>query len=225
MNPNHEVISDFLDGEAFEPRALGEALADPAGRDLLIDFVVLRYAAQADERVDGCRAPRAPASEPSSPGGRRCARRSRWRISVRSETSRTRFDAAAGTDACRSGRLAERAGGECEMKPCVIALTIVLLQFGSSWRAGAQGVEGLRIVVRGSIGRADGGDRRSTGGFIDPDLPSGDTTTMAFSRLEGQCGTGVSPRPARRRWTSQRRHDEKGLQRMDGSGHSNQTRR
>ena len=51
MNTNHEVISDFLDGEAFEPRALGEALADPAGRELLIDFVVLRYAARthADE--------------------------------------------------------------------------------------------------------------------------------------------------------------------------------
>ena len=51
MNANHEVISDFLDGEAFEPRALGEALADPAGRELLIDFVVLRYAARthADE--------------------------------------------------------------------------------------------------------------------------------------------------------------------------------
>jgi len=51
MNPNHEVISDFLDGEAFEPRALGEALADPAGRDLLIDCVVLRYAAQADDSL------------------------------------------------------------------------------------------------------------------------------------------------------------------------------
>ncbi len=51
MKPNHEVISDFLDGEAFEPRALGEALADPAGRDLLIDFVVLRYAAQADDAM------------------------------------------------------------------------------------------------------------------------------------------------------------------------------
>ena len=49
MTPNHEVISDFLDGEAFEPHALGEALADPVGRDLLIDFVVLRYAAQADD--------------------------------------------------------------------------------------------------------------------------------------------------------------------------------
>ena len=51
MIPNHEVISDFLDDEAFEPHALGEALADPAGRDILIDFVVLRYATQADEDV------------------------------------------------------------------------------------------------------------------------------------------------------------------------------
>jgi hypothetical protein len=51
MNPNHEVISDFLDGETFEPQALGDALADPVGRDILIDFVVLRYAAQADDRV------------------------------------------------------------------------------------------------------------------------------------------------------------------------------
>ena len=50
-NTSHEVISDFLDSEAFEPRALGEALADPAGREMLIDFVVLRYAARthADE--------------------------------------------------------------------------------------------------------------------------------------------------------------------------------
>jgi hypothetical protein len=51
MTPNHEVISDFLDGEAFAPHALGEALADPAGRDLLIDCVVLRYAVQADDHV------------------------------------------------------------------------------------------------------------------------------------------------------------------------------
>jgi hypothetical protein len=51
MNPNHEVISDFLDGEAFDPHVLAEALAHPAGRDLLIDFVVLRYAAQADDPV------------------------------------------------------------------------------------------------------------------------------------------------------------------------------
>lgn len=47
MSANYEVISDFLDGEAFEPHALGEALADPAGREMLIDFIVLRYAARA----------------------------------------------------------------------------------------------------------------------------------------------------------------------------------
>ncbi len=51
MNPNHEVISDFLDGEAFEPHALGEAQDNPARRDLLIDFVLLRYAAQADDPI------------------------------------------------------------------------------------------------------------------------------------------------------------------------------
>ena len=61
MNPNHEVISDFLDGEAFEPHALGEALADPSGRDLLIDLLVLRYAAQAEDTV----VPAAPNRRPS----------------------------------------------------------------------------------------------------------------------------------------------------------------
>ena len=51
MNPEYDVISDFLDGEPFDPHALGNALAEPAGRDLLIDFVILRYAAQADDAV------------------------------------------------------------------------------------------------------------------------------------------------------------------------------
>lgn len=51
MNAAHDVISDFLDGEAFDPVALGESLADPAGRDLLIDFVILRYAARAEAPV------------------------------------------------------------------------------------------------------------------------------------------------------------------------------
>jgi hypothetical protein len=49
MNTNHEVISAFLDDEPFEPRALGEALADPGGRELLIDFVLLRHVAQSEE--------------------------------------------------------------------------------------------------------------------------------------------------------------------------------
>jgi hypothetical protein len=58
MNTTHDVISDFLDEEAFDPAALGEALADPAGRDLLIDFVVLRYATQAEEPLVEARRPR-----------------------------------------------------------------------------------------------------------------------------------------------------------------------
>ena len=45
MNTNHEVISAFLDDEPFEPQALAEALADPAGRELLIDFVLVRHVA------------------------------------------------------------------------------------------------------------------------------------------------------------------------------------
>jgi hypothetical protein len=49
MNTNHEVISAFLDDEPFEPQALAEALADPAGRELLIDFVLLRHVAQSEE--------------------------------------------------------------------------------------------------------------------------------------------------------------------------------
>lgn len=49
MNTNHEVISAFLDDEPFEPQALADALADPAGRDLLIDIVLLRHVAQPEE--------------------------------------------------------------------------------------------------------------------------------------------------------------------------------
>ena len=49
MNTHDEVISSFLDDEPFEPQALAEALADPAGRELLIDFVLLRYVAESEE--------------------------------------------------------------------------------------------------------------------------------------------------------------------------------
>jgi hypothetical protein len=49
MNTNHQVISAFLDDEPFEPQALADALADPAGRELLIDFVLLRHVAQSEE--------------------------------------------------------------------------------------------------------------------------------------------------------------------------------
>src|SRR3954452_12112791 len=49
MHTTHEVISAFLDDEPFEPQALADALADPAGRELLIDFVVLRHVARSEE--------------------------------------------------------------------------------------------------------------------------------------------------------------------------------
>lgn len=79
------------------------------------------------------------------------------------------------------------------MKTCFVAVTVMLLQCAGSWRADAQGADDLRIVVRVSVGRADGGDRRSTAFFVNPDTRS--TATTAFSRLAGQCGTGVSPEP------------------------------
>jgi len=49
MNTNHEVISAFLDDEPFEPQALADALADPAGRELFIDAVLLRHVAQSED--------------------------------------------------------------------------------------------------------------------------------------------------------------------------------
>ena len=56
MTDKHQVISSFLDGEAFEPAALGEALADPDGRALLIDLIALQHlVAQSPEAVPAVR--------------------------------------------------------------------------------------------------------------------------------------------------------------------------
>jgi hypothetical protein len=38
----HDVVSAFLDDEPFEPADLARALADPHGRQLLLDLVALR---------------------------------------------------------------------------------------------------------------------------------------------------------------------------------------
>ena len=46
MAANHEVISAFLDNEPFDGAELAEALADPAGRKLLIDLVALGHLVQ-----------------------------------------------------------------------------------------------------------------------------------------------------------------------------------
>ena len=82
------------------------------------------------------------------------------------------------------------------MKPYAIALIAVLVQGAGLSTASAQDATGLRIVVQVRVGRQDGGDRRSTGGFIDP-AATGKTVAHAFSRLTGQCGTGVGPAPVR----------------------------
>jgi hypothetical protein len=39
---SHDVISAFLDEEPFDAEALGAALAEPGGRELLLDLIALR---------------------------------------------------------------------------------------------------------------------------------------------------------------------------------------
>jgi hypothetical protein len=65
MTSNHEVISAFLDDAPFEPQALADALADPAGRELLMDFVLLRHVAASGESANDC-TPK-PALRPKKP--------------------------------------------------------------------------------------------------------------------------------------------------------------
>jgi hypothetical protein len=46
MSERHEVISAFLDDEPFDPSELAEALSEPAGRALLLDFLAMRHLVQ-----------------------------------------------------------------------------------------------------------------------------------------------------------------------------------
>jgi len=46
MSDTHEVISAFLDDEPFDPSQLAEALSEPAGRALLLDFLAMRHLVQ-----------------------------------------------------------------------------------------------------------------------------------------------------------------------------------
>ena len=56
MNRTHEVISALLDNESIDPQELAAALSDPAGRQLLIDFVALRHVVQPADAVPPIRA-------------------------------------------------------------------------------------------------------------------------------------------------------------------------
>jgi len=46
MSDTHEVISAFLDDEPFDPSQLAEALSEPGGRALLLDFLAMRHLVQ-----------------------------------------------------------------------------------------------------------------------------------------------------------------------------------
>jgi hypothetical protein len=49
---DNEVISAFVDNESFDPLALARLLAEPAGRDLLLDLIALRHVVLADGEDD-----------------------------------------------------------------------------------------------------------------------------------------------------------------------------
>ena len=48
MTNPHEVISAFLDDEPFDAAALGAALNEANGRELLLDLIALRHLVQID---------------------------------------------------------------------------------------------------------------------------------------------------------------------------------
>jgi hypothetical protein len=48
--PNDDVLSAFLDNEPFDAHALATSLAEPGGRELLLDLIALRALVQ-DERT------------------------------------------------------------------------------------------------------------------------------------------------------------------------------
>lgn len=45
---SHEVVSAFLDNEPFDANELAHALAEPGGRELLLDLIALRAVVQED---------------------------------------------------------------------------------------------------------------------------------------------------------------------------------
>ena len=56
MSSSYEVISAFLDAEAFDAEELDKALSDPAGRALLIDLATLRRIVQPADHVPAVQA-------------------------------------------------------------------------------------------------------------------------------------------------------------------------
>ena len=50
MSDVHDVIEAFIDGEYVDPSLLKQALSEEAGRDLLVDLLVLRVLAAVGAR-------------------------------------------------------------------------------------------------------------------------------------------------------------------------------
>lgn len=62
---NHDVISAFLDSEPFDAVELARALADPDGRELLIDLVAVRALVRDESGGAPIVATAAPVSRPA----------------------------------------------------------------------------------------------------------------------------------------------------------------
>lgn len=60
MRDTYEVISAFLDDEAFDPGELARALTEPDGRALLIDLLALRGVMQPGKEAIPVERPRRP---------------------------------------------------------------------------------------------------------------------------------------------------------------------
>ena len=191
MNTNHEVISAFLDDEPFEPQALAEALADPAGRELLIDFVLLRHVAESEESASVVTP--TPALRSKRPvylaaaaavlvallGGYQLGQRQLTDDSPRPPQRRA---------SCNPN---PSAGSErCEMKT-LIASAIIPLAFAAAARAQTDGVERLSIMVQGAAISLPGGEELRVGGSANPNEP-GKTVRHGFSVLPDGCNWSVS---------------------------------
>jgi hypothetical protein len=61
----HDVISAFLDNEPFDAAELGRSLADPQGRELLLDLVAVRSLVRDEEAPALSAARTAPLSRPA----------------------------------------------------------------------------------------------------------------------------------------------------------------
>jgi hypothetical protein len=119
-NLNLEVISAFVDNEPFDPDALSHALAEPGGRDLLIDFIALRHVVSAE----GADMQRAPAHTPS-----------RWRgvLAAAAFVAALAGGYAVGRDSAASGPVADSASTAPQ------PTRTIELRPGVEWQPASQG--------------------------------------------------------------------------------------